>query len=39
MEEGHILFFKPVEQLLRETCQDNVSQAVMYYLKKSGKHQ
>lgn len=35
MEEGHILFFKPVEQLLKETQQDNVSQAVMYYLKKS----
>ena len=37
MEEGHILFFKPVDQLLKESQQDNVSQAVMYYLKKSGK--
>ena len=35
MEEGHILFFKPVDELLKETQQDNVSQAVMYYLKKS----
>jgi len=37
MEEGHILFFKPVDELLKETQQDNVSQAVMYYLKKSRK--
>ena len=37
MEEGHILFFKPVDQLLKESQQDNVSQAVMYYLKKSGR--
>lgn len=37
MEEGHILFFKPVNELLKETQQDNVSQAVMYYLKKSRK--
>ncbi len=37
MEEGHILFFKPVDELLKETKQDNVSQAVMYYLKKSRK--
>lgn len=37
MEEGHILFFKPVDELLKETQQNNVSQAVMYYLKKSRK--
>ena len=37
MEEGHILFFRPVDELLKETQQDNVSQAVMYYLKKSRK--
>lgn len=37
MEEGHILFFKPVDELLKETQQGNVSQAVMYYLKKSRK--
>ncbi|MBF1409101.1 MAG: ABC transporter ATP-binding protein [Prevotella histicola] len=37
MEEGHILFFKPVDQLLKESQQDNISQAVMYYLKKSGR--
>ena len=37
MEEGHILFFKPVDELVKETQQDNVSQAVMYYLKKSRK--
>ena len=37
MGEGHILFFKPVDELLKETQQDNVSQAVMYYLKKSRK--
>lgn len=37
MEEGHILFFKPVDELLKETQQDHVSQAVMYYLKKSRK--
>lgn len=37
MEEGHILFFKPVDELLKETQQNNVSLAVMYYLKKSRK--
>jgi len=31
------LFFKTVDQLLKESQQDNVSQAVMYYLKKSGR--
>ena len=37
MDEGRVLFFKSVQQLLEETGQENVSQGVMSLLEKHKK--
>ena len=37
MDEGRVLFFMSVQQLLQETRQENISQAVMSLLEKRQK--
>ena len=37
MDEGRVLFFKSVEQLLAESGQPDVTQAVMTFLNNNNK--
>ena len=37
MEEGHIIFFKSVEQILQEAGQQDITQAIMFLLRNNNK--